>query len=134
MLGFWIASAGWETFGSVRTRSGAAIARKIRKRMKVPPIRKRGWRQIVRQLKSRRGFGTAASATGAAEGRTAAVSAIFDPRIEKCVQHVDNEVDRHEAEGAQQHDSLHHRIVPPTDAVHREPTDARPEKNRLRNE
>ena len=64
-LGGWIASAGWDTLGSVGTSSGAQSAAKMSSPMNVPPIRNRGWRRMLRQLKTRRGFGAAASAVAA---------------------------------------------------------------------
>src|SRR5438552_738043 len=45
---------------------------------------------------------------------------VFDPRIEEGVQHVHDEVHRHETERAEEHDPLHDGIIAPADAVHRQ--------------
>src|SRR5262245_13559328 len=109
-----MASAGWETFGSVRTSTCAKSAARMSSAMDVPTRRERGWRRILRQLKTRRGLGAAARATdGARVPVLTAALAIFDPRIEKGVQHVHDKVHRQETERTEQHDPLHDRIVPP---------------------
>src|SRR5690242_5295698 len=50
---------------------------------------------------------------------------VFDPRIEGSVEHVDDEIDRHDDDRDKHHEVLNHRIIPPAHRLDEKARDAR---------